>query len=98
MADQRQIALESFGQIRVEDEVPVERDENRVACRDNGRGTLAKAGGKRSLGSCPSLICVTSTQRSIGVVDYTPAFGLKSARIRQISTMPPSTITVWPVM
>jgi hypothetical protein len=41
---QRQIAPEPFGQILVEDEVPVERDDNRAACRDNSRGTLTKAG------------------------------------------------------
>ena len=102
VADQRQIALESFGQIRVADKVPVERDDNRAACRDNSRGTLTKAGDKRSLGepwALLLLIFITSTQRSIGVdVLRSPAFGLKSARIRQISTMPPSTITVWPVM
>ena len=102
MADQRQIALESFGQIRVADKVPVERDGNRAACRDNSRGTLTKAGDKRPLGepwALLLLIFITSTQRSIGVdVLRSPAFGLKSVRIRQISTMPPSTITVWPVM
>jgi hypothetical protein len=78
--------------------VLVERDENRVACRDNGRGTLHEDGQQKVLGILLSLICVTSTQRSIGVVYYGPAFGTESARIRQISAMPPSTITVWPVM
>ena len=75
-----------------------ELDEVCVARRNNGRGTLAKAGDKRSLGSCSSLICVTSTQRSIGVDALQSGFRIKSPKIHQISTMPPSTITVWPVM
>src|SRR5437868_11523869 len=40
IAIQRQIVSEPFGQVGVGDEVATERDEIRVACRDNGRGTL----------------------------------------------------------
>ena len=98
MAGQRQIAPELFALICVGNEVPGERDENRVACRANGRGTRTKAGDKKSVGSCSFLIGVTSTQRSIGDVYYTFGFRANGAGIHQISTMPPSTITVWPVM
>src|SRR4051794_36901598 len=85
------------GRSGFEDEVPVECDDDPPLA-----ATMVAALSRRRVTKGPwpllLLICVTSTQRSIGGVGYTPAFRLKSPRVRQISTMPPSTITVWPVM